>query len=68
MILYFKISNKFLDIEIEFKYWACVIKYINLTANFWMKNEKYGTIDPHLGQPKNPTGTKSRPKWSTDNR
>ena len=30
-----------MDIEIEFRYWACVIKYINTTANFWMKNEKY---------------------------
>ena len=27
------------DIEIELKYWACVIKYINTTANFFnLKN------------------------------
>ena len=28
------ISNKLFDIEIEFKYWVCVNKYINTLPNF----------------------------------
>ena len=28
------LSNNFKDIEIELKYWACVIKYLNTTAKF----------------------------------
>ena len=44
------------------------IKYINTTAYFWKKNENIGTADPHLRSPKSPTGAKSKPKWSIENR
>ena len=33
-----------------------VIKYINTTANFCMKNENYGTASHNFGQPKSQLG------------
>ena len=54
--------------DIEIKYWACVIKYINKTNNFWIKMKNMRTADPHLGPPKTTTEAKSRPKCSPENR
>ena len=60
-------SNNFLNIEIEFKYWACIIRYKNITVTFWTKKKNMETEDPHLGPSKGPNEAKSRPKWSPEN-
>ena len=51
----------FLDIDIEFKYWACVIKYANTIVKFWRKITKnIWTEDPHLEPPKAQPGQKTQ--------
>ena len=61
------ISNIFLDIEIEFKYWTCVTKNRNTTVNFWIKMMNIGTAYLHFGPLKSLSGAKSCPKWSPEN-
>ena len=54
--LHFNIEDSLynlLDIEIECKYWACVIIFINTSVNFYIFILKFmGTAIPILGLPK----------------
>ena len=44
-----------------------LILFINTKSNFWIQNENMRTVDLHLGLSKSPTGTKIKPKWSSEN-
>ena len=48
----------FLDIEIEFKYYARVIEYINTSANFLFNLKNMWTANPNFRSPTKPIRAK----------